>query len=942
MNANKHTPKKKSVRPVMQLYHSPGECQSRIVSFAICDHLAIPMFLREVPSLFPDDELAMLILESNADIVDKMIHGLVAYISTLGFEMLVGHLRHPDNFVTFRGSSLLYMDECSVPSSMGAEKQIFTAFFRRPAPKTEAIINVPIPSLLSCIYQAHDRVVLARSCDWECCMCSEDLVGIKELKLIESTSPVGVDEPASFDWPLSVWDRRRVLKVRAQPVQGFGHRPPKQRVSPIQYKLIIIGVNQSGLLTFVHNMLMVSGFRIVTAEINTIRGGTYAQNTYVIETFSDSSEKLLRAHFQCVVPNRDMSGLSIADSSPPRLFKSPPTEPTLSPSGIWFKDTNSAFFGSLAPPNRNGFGRYWESRDKISLSSYTYEGDWVDDVQDGFGFELRDDGDCVSYSFGKFSAGGKLVDGTILYPFEPPMKSVRVVPHHKPSICVYKVLIHRTEFWIRQLPKSERPIPYLLWSRIRPECASRMRASWTAFAESPIPCSASMSACQVAALLEVCGLHKAAKIAFSKRIDGALLEAMTEAQSIEILNLKLESERNMVSQFLRTMAKAYNIDRHMRQPTSVLDALYNPSISGKVLPLDRMRVVDNLGEGAYGKVIYAEYQNPQGIQRTNSDKTCNMSRMASSSSLISRMIDSSKSPMSQPSLISALTVRRGGVMQTRTPRGGSMFANTYLALKEQIGTGAELEKSCELVREWATLNALPHENIVKLEGICADTNAPKFNKRYLATALIEASLPSLIYRDPYSQAPELTPLLTIQLAGDIASGLAHMHSLHILHGDIKSPNILVDLRASSRPIGRICDFGHSAIRVGPRPQRRMCTFGWAAPESLRDGETDLSSDVWSWAVVVWEMYVKEVPWKGCSHPQMLAAVGFCGLDPSGFLSQEIPIRVDAEKIISALCQKCFRFNPAKRPRMNRVLQTVDQLSRVSTKTAFSHMHSLLR
>ncbi len=893
--------------------------------------------------MFPDDELAMLILESSSDIVDKLIHGMVAYISTLGFEMLVGYLRLSGNCVTFRNSSLIYLDECSIPSSTGAEKQIFTAFFRRPAPKTETIINVPIANVFANIQEEHDRVVQSRSCDWECCMCSEDLVGIKELTLVENPLATNFHvKPLSFDWPLSAWDRRRLIKVRSQPLQGYGHRPPKQRMQPMQYKLIIIGINQCGLLTYVHNMLMVSGFRIVTAEINTIRGGTYANNTYVIETYSDSSEKLLRSHFQCVVPIR-YSGSSLDDShcpSPP-LLKAIPTDPQPSASGIWYEDGNSAYFGSLSP-NRNGFGRYWESRDKVSLSSYTYEGDWVNDVREGFGFELKDDGNCVSYAFGKFSSSGQLVDGTVLYPFEPPMKSVRVVPHHKPSICVYKVLIHRTEYWVRQLPKAERPIPYLLWSKIRTEYASNLRASWTAFAESPIPCTASMSACQVAALLEVCGLHKAAKIAFSKRIDGALLEAMTEEQSIDILNLRLESERNMLSQFLRTMAKAYNIDRHMRQPTAVLDALYNPSISGKVLPLDRMRVVDNLGEGAYGKVIYAEYQNPPGLERTNSEKTCNMSRMASSSSLVSRMIDSSRSPISQPSLMSALTIRRGGLMSRRTPRGESKFTNTYLALKEQIGTGAELERSCELVREWATLNALPHENIVKLEGICADTDAPKFNKRYLATALIEASLPSLIYRDPYSQAPELTPLLTIQLAGDIASGLAHMHSLNILHGDIKSPNILVDLRASNRPIGRICDFGHSAIRVGPRPQRRMCTFGWAAPESLRDSETDLSSDVWSWAVVVWEMYVKEVPWKGCSHPQMLAAVGFCGLDPSGFMGQEIPNRVDAEKKISSLCQKCFRFNPTKRPRMNRVLQTVDQLGRVSTRTAFSHMHSLLR
>jgi serine/threonine protein kinase len=920
----------------------PGRNVARIVSFKLCDRSAVCALSRDTSSLCNDDELAMLTLQSTADIVDKLIHGMVAFISTLGFEMLVGSLRPNGNCVTVSGNSMMFMDECNIPAILGADLQVFTAYFKRPAPKTHRITNIPIPEILQSLHGQCERIVSSRSCDWECCLCSEDLVGIKQLTLIDDSASLEIPKLFPLDWPISSYDRRCLIRLSSQPLQGYGHRPPKQRVRPIRYKLVIIGINQSGVLTFVHNMLMISGFRIVTAEIDTIRGGSYAHNTYVIETYSDASERLLRANFQCVVPIRYTGISTDSDSSTPPFFKSLPSHIPSTPCGIWTQDDGkSAYFGTLMSDKgfqRHGFGRFWEANDKTSLSSYSYEGEWVNDTQEGFGFELKDDGNCVSYSFGKFFAG-KLIDGCILFPFEPPMRSVRVVPHHKPNICVYKVLIHRAEYWVRQLPKWERPIPFLSASKIPSEYACTLRSSWTAFAESPIPCTASMGACQVAALLEVCGLHKAAKIAFAKRIDGGLLEAMTEEQSIDILLLRSESERNMVSQFFRTMAKAYNIDRHMRQPTSVLDALYNPSVGGKFFPLDKMRVVDNLGEGAYGKVIYAEYQNTEEMKNS---ENVGISRMSSSNSLVSRMIESSKSPMSQPSLISALTARRGLLNRTPLKESTSKFPNTYLALKEQIGAGAELEKSCELVREWATLNALPHENIVKLEGICADTNAPKFNKRYLATALIEASLPSLIYRDPYSQAPELTPLLTIQLAGDIASGLAHMHSLNILHGDIKSPNILVDLRASNRPIGRICDFGHAAIRIGPRPQRRMCTFGWASPESLRDAETDLSADVWSWAVVVWEMYVKEIPWKGCSHPQMLAAVGFCGLDPSGFMGQGFPNRVDAERKISALCMKCFRVNPAKRPRMNRVLETVDKLSRVSARTAFNHMHSLLQ
>jgi hypothetical protein len=263
-----------------------------------------------------------------------------------------------------------------------------------------------------------------------------------------------------------------------------------------------------------------------------------------------------------------------------------------------------------------------------------------------------------------------------------------------------------------------------------------------------------------------------------------------------------------------------------------------------------------------------------------------------------------------------------------------------LALKEQTGECA-VENSCELlVREWATLNALLHENIVKLEGICADSDAPVFNKRFLATQVLETSLPVLIYTSEMNSL--LTPLLTVQLADDIACGLAYMHSLYILHGDIKSANVLVDINSKPRAIARICDFGHAAVRVGPRFQKRMCTFGWASPESLRDADTDLSSDVWSWAVVVWEMYVREMPWKGCCHAQLVVAVGYCGLSPSGFKGSRIPRRVKAEKMMNSLCEECWKFDPLDRPNMNKVMHAVKLEGKSSAFQAFLEMQSLLR
>jgi serine/threonine protein kinase len=876
---------------------------------------------------------------SSSYITDKVVHGIVAFISTLGFEMLAGTIREENHRVSFSSSLFRIDDEQTGYQCRRSDVQLFTAFFKRPPPKTSTVSYRAVSDLLPAIQTRLSEIVHAKSADAQTCLCSEDLAGIKELTLLGDWQDGRSFSTSSSDFPQSYREQRMNHRVLSQPVQGFGHRPIGQLRRPLRYKLVIIGVNQAGFLSFVHMMLMLSHFRIIEADIQTIRG-TYAQNTYIVETYSAAAERLLRAHFQCVVPIRS----SIITSQPYPFYHEVPLQGSVK-CGVWLDGGLSSYHGNFSDGVKQGFGRFWSCSEKQSLATYSYEGDWDEGLESGYGFKLEAvclDKSVVKYSFGRFF-NGQLIDGCVLYPYEPPAKSVRIDRSIQPDQCVYRTLIQRAEFWRRQLPRSERPVSFLSNNKIRPMYGCQLRAVWTMFSESPVPSTSAMTAWQVAALLEAIGLQETAKTAFAKRIDGGLLEAMTDDHLRSILGISSESQRVMLVNFIWALAKAHNIDRHMRQPAAVLDPLVNPAVGGRLLPLDKMRVVESLGEGAYGKVMYAEYVTSQ-LERTQSG----LPKTVSNNSLISKTstpvrsqswrtppLVGEESRMSEPSLFSALT--------RRSVRVSPSQVNLFVALKEQVGSGAQLENSCELIREWATLNALPHENIVKLEGICADTNAPMFNRRYLATALVEASLPSLIYnQDGYGPAPELTPLLTLQLAGDIASGLAHMHSLFLLHGDIKSPNVLVDIRARDRPVGRLCDFGHAAIRVGPRPQRRMCTFGWAAPESLRDTETDISADVWSWAAVCWEMYVREMPWRGCTHAQMVVAVGHCGLDPSGFKGSRMPERVKAERIISSLCKQCFSLDPTARPSMERVLHIVDKLGRIYATHAVAQLESLLQ
>mmetsp|Transcript_31484 Transcript_31484/g.88338 ORF Transcript_31484/g.88338 Transcript_31484/m.88338 type:complete len:826 (+) Transcript_31484:132-2609(+) len=98
-----------------------------------------------------------------------------------------------------------------------------------------------------------------------------------------------------------------------------------------------------------------------------------------------------------------------------------------------------------------------------------------------------------------------------------------------------------------------------------------------------------------------------------------------------------------------------------------------------------------------------------------------------------------------------------------------------------------------------------------------------------------------------------------KLAVDAALGLHYIHSCKppIVHRDLKTGNYLV----SQGWRVKLCDFGLAIPVVPPPPAINCGTVRWTAPEINDSQVYTTKSDVYSYAIILWEIASREIPWK---------------------------------------------------------------------------------
>lgn len=177
-------------------------------------------------------------------------------------------------------------------------------------------------------------------------------------------------------------------------------------------------------------------------------------------------------------------------------------------------------------------------------------------------------------------------------------------------------------------------------------------------------------------------------------------------------------------------------------------------------------------------------------------------------------------------------------------------------------------------REARAVSALNHPNILTIHEVGEQPEV-----KYIATEFIDGvTIRQLI------NAQQLPLAEILDIAEQVCSALAVAHAAGIIHCDIKPENIM----RRTDGLVKILDFGIAKLmlpehagytdaaeasdRTSTEAGLRLGTLGYMSPEQARGLPLDERTDIWSLAVVIYEMLARRLPFAGANGMETISAI----------------------------------------------------------------------
>ncbi|XP_066490961.1 tyrosine-protein kinase JAK3 isoform X2 [Tiliqua scincoides] len=247
-----------------------------------------------------------------------------------------------------------------------------------------------------------------------------------------------------------------------------------------------------------------------------------------------------------------------------------------------------------------------------------------------------------------------------------------------------------------------------------------------------------------------------------------------------------------------------------------------------------------------------------------------------------------------------------------------------VAVKRLQQSSAEQRHNFE--REISILRSLHHDFIVAYRGVC-------YSRGRNCLRLVMEYLPNGCLRNYLQKNQERLEFKKLLLfAWQICKGMEYLGSQRYIHRDLAARNILVE----NENRVKIGDFGLAKILPQGKEYYVVREPGqspifWYAPESLADNIFSQESDVWSFGIVLYELFTygskchspSEEFLRMMGHRKPLQIV--CHLLELLKENKRLPSPASCPTEVYALMQSCWAFTPSQRPQFCKLGFQIDAL-----------------
>ncbi|XP_063148209.1 tyrosine-protein kinase ITK/TSK [Candoia aspera] len=224
-----------------------------------------------------------------------------------------------------------------------------------------------------------------------------------------------------------------------------------------------------------------------------------------------------------------------------------------------------------------------------------------------------------------------------------------------------------------------------------------------------------------------------------------------------------------------------------------------------------------------------------------------------------------------------------------------------------IRTGAMSEE--DFIEEAQVMMKLSHPKLVQLHGVCIQNSPISLVFEFMEFGCLSDYLKK--------RRGSLSKEELLGMCQDVCDGMAYLEEASVIHRDLAARNCLV----GEFQVVKVSDFGMSRYVLDDQYTSSMGTkfpIRWSAPEVFSYNRYSTKSDVWSFGVLMWEVFTEgKTPYENRTNAEVVEEVS------AGLRLYKPRL---ASNAIYKLMQRCWNEKQNDRPAFSQLLYHLNEIS----------------